>query len=155
MAAPCRGAQRMPHQRRADAAAALRRIDGERAEQQRRAGRARRDLPEPDGADDAAVLDRDEGQPARRLAAGAQAFGGLREADRAIGGVEQRLAGAASDGFSWRMVTMAPPVSCPCLAAGSGRSRAGSPLLGTATRPTERQMWMVFSGAKPLKATEA
>jgi hypothetical protein len=31
--------ERMPHQRRADAAAALRRIDGERAQKQRRAVR--------------------------------------------------------------------------------------------------------------------
>ena len=55
--------------------------------------RAGRDVPQPDGADDAAVLDRDERQPARRRAAGAQPLRRLLEADRAVGGVEQRLAG--------------------------------------------------------------
>ena len=50
----------------ADAAAAVSRIDGERPEQQRRAVRAGRHVPQPHGADDAAVLDRDEGQPAAR-----------------------------------------------------------------------------------------
>ena len=71
------------------------RMHGERAEQQRGAVGARRHLPEPDRADDAAVLDRDERQPARGRAAGAQALRRLGEADRAVGGVEQRLAGGS------------------------------------------------------------
>jgi len=86
------GPERVAHQGRADAAAALCRIDGERPEQQRRAGRSGRHGPQPHGAYDAAVLDRDKAQPARRRPAGPQPLGGLLEADRAIGGVKQRLA---------------------------------------------------------------
>ena len=51
------------HQRRADAAAAVVRGDGERPEQQRRPRRAGGDVPQPHGADDAAAVGRDERQP--------------------------------------------------------------------------------------------
>ena len=77
----------------------MRRIDGERAEQQGRAIQSSRDVPQPDGADDAAASDRDEGEPARGIAADAQALGRLLEADGAVGDVEQRLA-VSRVGFS-------------------------------------------------------
>src|SRR5690348_14608607 len=73
-------------------------MDGERAEQQRRAATAGLDVPQPDGADDSASLDGNEGEPLGRLAALTQTTGRLAVADRAIGDVEQRLAGALIDG---------------------------------------------------------
>ena len=158
MATPGGGTQSVPHQRRADTVAAMRRIDRERPEQQSRTGRTRCDLPEPHGADDATVLDRDERQPPRGLAAGAQAFGGLREADRPIGQVEQRLAGG---GVGWLLKTdgdhgTLPVFLVPALRQGwGGRAQASPCKQGKAATRWRCQMWMVFSGEKPLKATAA
>ena len=80
------------HQRRADAAAAALRIDGERAEEKRRPVEAGRNVPQPHGADDAAVVGRDEGQAGGGQPADAQPLAGLGEAGLAERAVEQGLA---------------------------------------------------------------
>src|SRR5262249_1694128 len=66
--------ERPAYQGAADAAAAVVRVHGQRAEQQRRPGNAGRDVPEPDRADDAAAVAGDEREPGGRAAAFAQAL---------------------------------------------------------------------------------
>jgi hypothetical protein len=48
------------HQRRADTAIAMLRVNGERPEQERRPPRPGGNVPKPNGADEPAVIDRDE-----------------------------------------------------------------------------------------------
>ena len=128
---PLRVVHGAAHQRRADTAVAIGRIDGERPEQKGLTAGSGHDLPEPDRADHAAVLDRDERQSVGGIAAFAQLVRGLAEADRTVGGVEQLLAPPPDRPLrSRRMVTIVISL------------RGG-------------QMWTVFSGAKPLKATAA
>ena len=92
MAAPARLGDGAIHQRGADAAAAALRIDGQRAEKERRSVEAGRDVPQPHGADDAAVVGRDERQADGGQPADAQPLAGLGEARLAERAVEQRLA---------------------------------------------------------------
>ena len=82
-------AQRMVHQRRADAAPAAVGRDRERAEQQRPPVRTGRHLPEPHRTDDAAALGGNQRQ--FRSTPFAQALRRLRESGRPVGEVEQRV----------------------------------------------------------------
>ncbi len=84
----------LPHQPAAEALAARLFSDGQRAEQQRRAAGAGRDVPQPDGADDAAITLGCEGEALRRKAILPQALGGLEESRRAEAAVEQGFARA-------------------------------------------------------------
>src|SRR5262249_12480732 len=103
-------------------------------------------------ADDALIVFRSEGQAFCRQASFAQALCGLAKPPFAKGAIEQRFAGRNIDG---KLVTDRDhgiPL-LPALSRGriqterSGGRRAGR------GRLRRCQMWTVFSGAKPLKAT--
>jgi hypothetical protein len=89
MAATFGLAQRVVHQRRADAALAAVGHNRERAEQQRRPVGTGRHLPQPQRTDDAAALGGHQRQ--FRQTPFAQALGRLAEPGRPVGEVEQRL----------------------------------------------------------------
>ncbi len=91
MAVTARHLDGTAHQRGADAAALLGRVDRERPKQQGCLA-AGLDVPEPDGADHAAALDRDEGQALGRQPAIPQLGRRLAVPLIAIGAVEQRFA---------------------------------------------------------------
>ena len=124
----------------------------ERPEQQGRAAGPRGHVPEAHAADEAAAFDRRERQPVGRQAAFAQPLGGLGEARLAEAQIEQRLAGAnilrkllADRGHGQLLPALAP--SAPSVRTDWGR---GAGLAGS----RRCQMWTVFSGEKPLKATD-
>ena len=88
------------HKTAADPFAPGRRIDGERAEQERGPS-ARRDVPEPNGSDQPTSDASREGQTGRRLATSAQTLRGLQDARPPHSPVEQGFAGG---GIAWLFV---------------------------------------------------
>ena len=113
-----------------------------------------RHVPQPHGADDAAVLDRRERQPFGRQAAFAQRAPRLGEARRPEGRVEQALArrdvGRAFLADRSIMANSFQPSRKGFVSRTEGEP--GSRL--TRRLPVGGQMWTVFSGGKPLKATD-
>ena len=123
----------------------------ERPEQQGRAAGPRGHVPEAHAADEAAVFDRRERQPVGRQAAFAQPLGGLGEARLAEAQIEQRLAGAnilhklLADRGHGQLLPALHRARRQFERLGKGSRQAGS---------RRCQMWTVFSGEKPLKATD-
>jgi hypothetical protein len=90
--AACLGrGQRMVHQRRADAEAAARRIDGQGAKHQRCLAPGA-DMPEPDRADQPALMPNREGEAFRGQPSVAQALARAGMARRAKAHIQQRFA---------------------------------------------------------------
>ena len=125
-------------------------VDRERAEQQCRPRRPGGDVPEPDGADDA-VRFRSRRTTARRPAGGLRAAARppWRSARRRRRGRAAPRAPRCRSSVSLRIVVMAN--SFPRLAPRRiPNVMEGEPAVAGSRRC---QMWTVFSGAKPLKAT--